>query len=171
MNTQDLKHLKNRYQNGKDNIGHDFLRPCLERCTHYRRGTGFFSSSALKTYASSLEHIIKDDVKIEILCSPVIQDRSLLKVLEFNATKEDRENTIRKLAEKVLLFAVGYQLDPSRIDFRSKLLSYLIARGQLEVKFAIPKDFDWPTEADNDRNIYHVKMGYFDFPDGSKGRI
>lgn len=160
--------LKDRYQNGKDNIGQDLIQPCLELCTHYRRGTGFFSSSALISYASSLDRIIRDDVKIDILCSPVIQDKSLIRILELNATQEHREKTIRLLSEKVLLMAVGYNIDPSRIDYRSKLLSYLIATGQLECKFAIPKDFDWPAETDNTRNIYHVKLGYFEFPDGSR---
>ncbi len=139
----------------------------MELCTHYRRGTGFFSSSAFKSYSSSLSHIINDDVKIDILCSPIIQDKSLISTLELNSSSKGREKTIRHLSENVLLLAAGYQLDPERIDFRSKLLSFLIANGQLEIKFVIPKVFDWPTEADNERNIYHVKMGYFKFSDNS----
>ncbi len=168
MNIPDILKLKDRYQNGKDNIGKDLIKPCLELCTHYRRGTGFFSSSALKSYASSLEHIIEDNVKIDILCSPIIQDKSLINVLERNSTPELKVKTIRQLAENVLLMAVGFHLDSKRIDYRSKLLSYLIANGQLECKFAIPKNFEWPAEGDNTHNIYHVKLGYFEFPDGSR---
>jgi hypothetical protein len=59
--------LKDRYQNGKDDIGKDLIEPCLSECTHYRRGTGFFSSSALKAYASAMSHVIGNKVKIDIL--------------------------------------------------------------------------------------------------------
>jgi len=72
---EDIFRLKDRYQNGKTSIGEELIRPCLSLCSHYRRGTGFFSSSALKSYSSAIGSIIKNDVKIEILCSPVIQDR------------------------------------------------------------------------------------------------
>ena len=158
--------LKDRYQNGVDNIGTDLISPCLNNCKHYRRGTGFFSSSALKAYAESLGRIISDDVKIDILCSPIIQDKSLIRTLEFNVTPELREKTVREISEYVLLMAVGFQQDSTRRDYRSKLLSYLIASGRLELKFAIPNDFEWPDEKENERNIYHVKLGYFKFPDG-----
>ncbi len=161
-----LKKIKDRYQNGKDNIGKDFMRPCLELCTHYRRGTGFFSSSALKSYSGSLGRIITDDVKIDIICSPVVQDRSFIKTLEFNSTSADRERTIRMFSEKVVLMAAGYRQNPERRDYRSKILSYLIATEQMEFKFAIPRDFDWPIEDETTNNIYHVKMGYFKFPGG-----
>jgi len=165
---EDIFELKDRYQNGRDNIGIDLIRPCLSLCNHYRRGTGFFSSSALKAYSASLGDILCNDVKIDILTSPIIQDKKLLKVLESNATPEQKTNTIQELAEQIVLTAVGFKLNPKNIGYRSKLLAYLIANEQLEVRFAIPKDFDWPTEDNiNENNIYHVKMGYFQFPDGA----
>ena len=56
----------------------------------------------------------------------------------------------------------------SKKEFRSKILSYLIATGQMEFRFAIPKNFDWPEEHEQNQNIYHVKMGYFSFPEESQ---
>lgn len=164
---EDIFELKDRYQNGRDNIGIDLIRPCLSLCSHYRRGTGFFSSSALKAYSASLGDILSNDVKIDILTSPIIQDKKLLQILESNSTPEKKTNTIQQLSEQIVLTAVGFKLNPKNIGYRSKLLAYLIANEQLEVRFAIPKDFDWPTEDNiNENNIYHVKMGYFQFPDG-----
>ena len=164
----DIFALKNRYQNGDVQIGKELINPCLFLCKHYRRGTGFFSSSALKAYVSAIDNIIHDKTKIDILCSPIIQDKSLLKILENNSTDSDKEKTIRKLTEKIVLVAAGFEIDPNNRDYRSKLLAFMIATNQLEIRFAIPNHFDWPTEEINDRNIYHVKVGYFDFPDETR---
>ena len=165
MISEKLKNLKDRYQNGRDNIGRDLVGVCLSECSLYRRGTGFFSGSALKAYAAGIDHVLKDGVKIEILCSPVIQDKKLISILRENSTPEKRKKTIQEVADQVALSAVGFGMDQARSDYRSILLSYLIASGQLELRFAIPKNYDWPEEQANDQNIYHVKNGYFKFED------
>lgn len=165
MVSEKLKNLKDRYQNGKDNIGRDLVGVCLSECSLYRRGTGFFSGSALKAYAAGIDHVLKEGVKIEILCSPVIQDKKLISILRENSTPEKRQKTIQDVADQVALSAVGFGMDQARGDYRSILLSYLIASGQLELRFAIPKNYEWPEEPANDQNIYHVKNGYFKFTD------
>lgn len=87
MNLENFKKtIKRRYRNGEDNIGMDFVAPCLKYTKLYRRGTGFFSSSALITYTESIERLINEDTRIEIICSPVIQDKSLIRALEENQT-------------------------------------------------------------------------------------
>ena len=163
MISDKIKNLKDRYQNGKDNIGRDLVGACLSECTLYRRGTGFFSGSALKAYAAAIDHVIKDKVKIEILCSPVIQDKRLISILNENSTPEKRKKKTQELIDSIALTAIGFGMDSERNDYRSILLSYLIASGQLEIRFAIPKNYDWPQEEVNDKNIYHVKNGYFKF--------
>lgn len=165
MFSEKIKNLKDRYQNGKDNIGRDLVGVCLSECNLYRRGTGFFSGSALKAYAAGIDHVLKEGVKIEILCSPVIQDKKLISILRENSTPEKRLKTIQEVADQVALSAVGFGIDQARNDYRSILLSYLIASGQLELRFAIPKNYEWPEESSNDQNIYHVKNGYFKFSD------
>ena len=163
MISEKIKSLKDRYQNGRDNIGRDLVGVCLSECNLYRRGTGFFSGSALKAYAAAIDHVLKDDVKIEILCSPVIQDKRLISILRENSTPEKRQRTIQDLADQGALSAVGFGMDQARGDYRAILLSYLIASGQLELRFAIPKNYEWPEEQASDQNIYHVKNGYFKF--------
>jgi superfamily II DNA or RNA helicase len=163
------RNLKRRYKNTFDsNIGGQLIEPCLSECTSYRRGTGYFSSSSLKTYANSLEHVIKDNVKIEILCSPVIQDKSLRDVLEVLVTDEDRHLKLIEESEEILLTAIGFKDSPDNLDYRSKILSYLISNGQLEIKFAIPLDYEELFEDVDYDALYHVKNGYFVFPNGDK---
>ena len=173
MPSKKITQLKDSYQNGPDRIGRDLVQPCLEECKLYRRGTAFFSSSALKSYASSIDHILKDNVKIEILCSPVVSDKALIDILQRNSTDAKRKETIQKLSDGIVLTAIGFGINPDRMDYRSKLLSYLIANGQIEIRFAILTNYKIPYEEEsseernNERNLYHVKKGYFLFPDES----
>ena len=161
MVSEKIRDLKDRYQNGYDNIGRDFLGVCLEACKRYRRGTAFFSSSALMSWADAMDHLINDQVKIEIMCSPVISDRYLIETLANNANSNQRKKTLQSLSDQIVLAALGFQKNNDRNDFRGKLLSYLIASEQLEFRFAIPNNYDFPDEKSNERNLYHVKVGYF----------
>lgn len=169
MLSDQIRNLKDRYQNGKDNIGRDFVLPCLKEASLYRRGTGFFSSSVLKSYAEIIDKVLDDKLKIEILCSPVVHDKTLIETLRKNVSEEARKETIRRLSNEIVLVAAGFAMSPEKIGYRSKLLSYLIATGKLEIRFAIPKDFELliheGIEEEQDRNLYHVKVGYFQFPD------
>lgn len=170
MNLSDLKNnLKRRYLNGPDNIGQDFVSACLRHSTLYRRGTGFFSSSALAAYAESIDRMLTEELRVQIICSPVINDEALVRTLERNQTEEQRKQTIQKLGTNIVLDAVGYRLDSTRRDYRNHLLAYLIAKNILQIKIAIPKDFRNPNIESTDdlsSNLYHVKTGYFKLTDG-----
>jgi superfamily II DNA or RNA helicase len=173
MNAKEIEIIKNnikrRYRNGPDNIGKDLVAPCLKNSVLYRRGTGFFSSGALVGYATAMEHLINENVKIQIICSPVIHDKDLMKILENNITSEQKQKTIQKLADNIVLKAIGYTLDNKRRDYKNSLLSYMIAKEILEIKFAVPYDFQ-DIKTDNfenlTNNLYHVKTGYFKLKDG-----
>ena len=167
MPSNSILNLKDRYKNGYDNIGKDLIGACLSECRLYRRGTAYFSSSALMSWSAAMDHVINDKVKIEIICSPVISDRHLVEILKGSITPDQRKKTIQQLADNIVLTAVGFGMNSERRDYRSQLLSYLIAIGQLEFRFAIPKNYEFPDEKSDDRNLYHVKVGYFVFEDDS----
>lgn len=167
MPSNAILNLKDRYKNGYDNIGKDLIGACLSECRLYRRGTAYFSSSALMSWSAAMDHVINDKVKIEIICSPVISDRHLVEILKGSITPDQRKKTIQQLADNIVLTAVGFGMNSERRDYRSQLLSYLIATGQLEFRFAIPKNYEFPDEKSDDRNLYHVKVGYFVFEDDS----
>lgn len=176
MPSEQINRLKAYYENGDDNIGYDLIRPCLKECISYRRGTAFFSSSSLKSYADALNHIVEDKVRIEILCSPVITDENLLRTLSENVTEDERINTIQKYQEHFIRKTIiKFKEDPdNRSRERSALLAYLIANDLLVIKTAIRKSEGWPNpwptekEVDKFAQLYHVKRGYFVFPDGKK---
>ena len=103
----DIHNLKTRYRNTRDsgNIRNNFLRPCLKHFKSWKRCTFNFNSSALKSWAGSFVHIINDDVKIEILCDigKVKDDRDLMLSLEHCQNQKEKEETIRRHKEKILL--------------------------------------------------------------------
>lgn len=163
--------IKARYKNGPDNIGRDFVAPCLREAVLYRRGTGFFSSGAMIAYVDALDKLVSEKIKIEIICSPVISDRSLFDVLARNITEAQRKETIRRYADSILLAALGYKMNQERRDYRRQLLAYFIAKNILEIKFAVPFDLtnfrlEDESEQSLSENLYHVKTGYFKFSNG-----
>ena len=163
------QNLKRRYRNGPDNIGRDLVAPCLKHSSLYRRGTGFFSSGALVAYAQVMDHLVSDKTKIEIICSPVVHDQELLRTLNSNLTPEQKKQTLQRLTDKIVLEAIGYQMDTMRRDYKSNLLAYLIAKEILEIRFAVPVNFneaDLTGEPSLTSNLYHVKTGYFRLSDG-----
>lgn len=179
MVSEAIKSLKRKYKNQDGvKIGRDLIQPCLKECVKYRRGTGTFSSSAFKAYIGAIDHFIHDEVKIEILCSPKIDD-ILLRSLEKCTTSYDRDKILQRTTNELLLAAAGCKSDPDRADYRSMLLSYLIANNKLEIKIALPlinphiqtfdlsDDDDFDMEDINSRAMYHIKYGYFVFPDKS----
>ena len=162
--------IKRRYKNGPDKIGRDLIAPCLRNSKLYRRGTGFFSSGALVAYAEAMDHLISDKTKIQIICSPVVHDQELVRTLNNNLTVEQKNKTINDLTDNIVLEAIGYRLDSKRRDYKNHLLAYLIAKGILEIRFAVPLNFgkiDFDQEASLTNNLYHVKTGYFCLTDES----
>ena len=119
------------------------------------------------SWAEAMSHVVNDGVKIEIMCSPVVSDRHLVEILKENHTEDQKRKTIQKLTDSIVLTAVGFEMNSERRDYRAQLLAYLIATNTLEFRFAIPKNYDFPEEKPDDRNLYHVKMGYFVFDDNS----
>jgi superfamily II DNA or RNA helicase len=175
MPSESILRLKNYYENDRQSIGDQIILTCLKECTRYRRGTAFFASTSFLTYADALYHVIQNNVKIEILCSPVIRDSGLVNLLQSNITPEERIETIQRYQEDILRKALKYKENPQHKQYlRSEILAYLVANNQLIIKIAIKKSDTWPdpwpTEDDVDKHshLYHVKRGYFVFEDEKK---
>jgi len=138
-----------------DNLGEDFFKPCLERCSAYYRAAGFFSSSALQSWAGILPRIQKDScVRIKLLISPILseEDRQLL---EKANSEEEQEKQRAILADKFFEDATEFMGNPEDISLRGKVLLWLIANDKLEIKFVFTS-----------RAIFHEKYGVFEFDSG-----
>ena len=159
---EEIKNLKPFYKNGPDDIGSDFLKPCLKNCVKWRRGTLGFSSSALKTWAGSFTNILENVQKIEILADiSHVSDPQLIRALEHNSSEEEKRKTLIRHSEQIILTAIGADMtDSTPRKYIWKLLHYLLASEILEIRFASN------SITTGDRNLYHTKGGYFLFDDG-----
>ena len=45
-----IDNIKDYYSNEENNIGEDFLKPCLENCISYDRWGSYFTSNSLDTF-------------------------------------------------------------------------------------------------------------------------
>ena len=182
-----IKKLGSFYENSQKEmrIGRDLIAPCLKECIRYRRGTATFSSSALRTYILSIDEILTNNSKIEILCAPEIDNR-LLNALKTVTDDASKEKTISEFLDRFIGDAVGIKKafeegnkskDPKYVE---QIMCYLIANEIINIRFAVPlriseikaSVFDEIDELSfdniNHQNMYHIKNGYFEFSGGAK---
>lgn len=164
----DHSKLKISYDNDVGSISEDFLIPCLQSCTFYRRTTYSFSSAVFKSWAGSFGRLVSHNIKIEILCdmSQIFEtDRQLLDALESTVTPEQRLAIITERQDTIFLDALSFDMDSEGFTKRRHILDWLLATGRFELRFA------WPKKVRSGhlqvQPLYHKKMGYFTFGDES----
>lgn len=156
MNEQ-LRSLNAIYKTRDGSIGASFFAPCLALCSQYKRAAGFFSSTALVSWADALLTNGTKPVSINLLISPTLS----------SADKATFERATDTAARAEILTRCGDSLvrellsDPTCGKTRGNYLLWLLATGRLEIQFALPQHVDEP-------GMYHQKSGVFNFPDGSK---
>ena len=162
MTVFDHNKLQEEYDNENDSIAKDFIVPCLQKCLKYRRATYSFTSSSLNSWAGSLAYIIDKNVKIEILCDMSVlcqKDDNLHIGIEKSTDPITKEKFIRSWQDDIFLEAYNFDLNDRNQSAKRNILDWLLISGQLELKFAYPKER--PPSRINVK--YHKKMGYFQF--------
>jgi len=165
----DHSKLKISYDNDIGSISEDFLVPCLSSCQFYRRTTYSFTSGVFKSWAGSFSRLVSQDIKIQILCDMTQiceTDKQLLEALESTISSEQRLAIISERQDTILLDALSFDNDSEKFSERRNILDWMLATGRFELKFA------WPRKVISGgidvQPLYHKKMGYFTFGDGSQ---
>jgi len=156
-----ISQLKSFYRSGKSNIGEEFFLPCLTHCSAYKRAVGFFSSSALVTWATILPRLVSGNKGlIQLLISPNLTeaDKEALSKIDDPAK---REEFIQAWADAIIMEAAKYAKAPTDSALRIKLFLWLVATGRLELRIAFSEHVDEP-------GIFHEKIGVFEFPTGHR---
>jgi SNF2 family DNA or RNA helicase len=125
-----------------------FYVPSLETAVRYDRSTGFFSASALTLAARGIEGLVRNNGRMRLVVGCTLAQA------EIDAIEKGR-----KLRETVEQKLGSCPLDPSNKEASQalELLSWMIAKGILEVKVAVPCDLDRrPIPSDG---IFHEKAG------------
>ncbi len=151
-----IQQIGSNYRSGKANLGKDFFAPCLTHCVRYRRAVGYFSSGALIAWSEALPRIAEDAVKIQLIISPELssQDKAALET----ALNEEESNKLRQIiADKIIKDTLNLSEEALSVEFRLKLLAWMVVNERLIIRFAFPKHVEQP-------GIFHEKIGIFDFP-------
>ena len=150
MSLKDLT-IQDEYRSSECNIVKDFYIPCLEQATVYNRAVGYFSSSSMACVAQGLTAFVRSGGQMRLITSPQLSEEDV-KAIEQGL--KNREQAI----EAALLRDLEVEL-PQVIQDRLAVLVWLLSKGLLEIKLAIPKTL-------RQRGIYHEKLGIFVDGDG-----
>lgn len=140
----------------KHNIGKELFEPCFKDCELYRRQTAFFQPSVFKCWSASIEELVKNETKIEILMAFSPDNSRVFDLIENLQTKHEKERLIHKEANSLFLNCLGLAAGSEDYKNRNRLIRYLYAKGLLEIKLCIPKNPD-----PKDTGLSHEKAGYF----------
>jgi len=135
--------LKSEYHSFEDNIVLNLLTPLLSNSVKYKRGAGYFSSSALVELTYGLSGLIQNNGEIYLISSSELHADDVMAIEKGLDCKE----AICKTAIMTLREPVD-EFDKERLN----LLANLIANGILHIKIAYTKD---------GRGIFHDKFGVF----------
>ncbi len=130
----------------------EFYIPALQRCVRYDRKAGFFSSTALVAAARGVAGLIRNGGRMRLLASAHLSRDDV------RAIKRGYDLRLR-LEEKAL---EEWALPEDRIE-RERLLAlaWMIARGTLEIKIAIPVDERGDLQEIAEDELFHEKVGIF----------
>ncbi len=142
-----------RYRSEIHNFPRDFLIPVLSRTRLYKRGSGYFSTTALIQLSTGLFDMVKNGGKIQLICSPQL-DEDDIRAIELgykNRNDVIRDNLLNAIKEPINYFE----------EERLNLIANLIADDCLDIKVAFLED-------ENGFRLYHEKIAVFVDDEGNR---
>jgi len=142
---------KGVYRSDSDSLLDDFYIPALKLSASYSRAVGFFSAAMLSYAAQGISALIQNGGSMRLIFGGEIDEDD---ARAMNDGYEMRQLSAR-LGKKILheLSNVADAL----VNQRLTALAWLIANGQLDVKFALKR-----------RGMYHEKIGIFSDASGDQ---
>lgn len=140
----------------KDNLIKELFTPNFDDCKLYRRQTAFFQPSVFKSWGESIKCIIDNETKLEILMAVSEQNFKILNTINNLQTKEEKNKLLAKEANSFFEQCLGFNNPTGDYENRRRLIRYLYAKEQLEIKLCISCD-----ENQENLSLSHNKMGYF----------
>ena len=137
--------LKYEYRSDEADLVKDFYTPCLKNATQYWRAVGYFTSNGLALNVKGLSTFIRHDGRINLVTGPKLMSDDIEAIRRGYEAKEQNLNPL-----------LDFSFEKVARD-RLMLLTWLIARGYLDIKIACPSDSN-PTYP---HAVYHEKTGVF----------
>lgn len=142
-----------RYRSEIHNFPRDFMIPVLSKTKLYKRGTGYFSTSALIQLSTGLFELARNGGKIQLVCSPKLSEEDIRAI---DLGYKNRDEAINQGILSAFSEPVNY-FEEERLN----LIANLIADGSMDIKIAFLEDA-------NGFRIYHEKIAVFIDENGNK---
>ncbi|MBI9010938.1 MAG: DEAD/DEAH box helicase family protein [Clostridiales bacterium] len=146
--------LKFKYRSDSDHLIDDFYTPVLKNSSLYCRAVGYFTSSSLALAAQGMSNFINRNGEIRIVASPKLNREDIEAI---NLGEKSKEQIIEDILLKELVWT-----ENDIVNYRLKVLAWLIANRKLEIRIAVFDDI-------NANGFYHEKIGYFE--DDNRNRV
>ena len=109
----------------------EFYNPTLERAVEYKRGVGYFTSSWMEYAARGMHGLAENGGRAKWIMSPILEKEDWEAFEKGNKAKENKD-LYRPLERSVTDLEEGLKNDTLNT------ISWMIADGLLEIKFAVP---------------------------------
>lgn len=146
------------YNKAEHDIAEMFYLPCMRNSNHYDRISGYFGSTIYIIAWDALREFIENNGKMRLICSPYVSDEDA-SALANGYSAKNNELLAESLAREVQAL-----FDDPFLTAPAKLLAYMISKGIIDVKIAVPTG----SESPNAKRLFHDKVGIFTDSDGSK---
>ena len=149
---------KIRYTPDDSDLLRHFYIPALQDAVRYHRLTGYFNAAALALAAHGIEGLVRNNGHMRLLVGCTLEAGEIAAIERGEAL---REQVARRLAR--------LPLEPPDAEASGalELLAWMIGRGHLDVKVAVPCDANGAPVPDG--AIFHEKAGIVE--DGTGSRI
>lgn len=157
MGLRDIQ-LQSVYKSSEDGILMDFYVPCLQAACRYDRVAGFFSSTSFCAASRGILGLIEHGGHMRLICSPELQ-ASDIEILR----KSPRE--LERLVASRMQQAALTASDSYHGADHLAILAYMLARGLLEIRVAIPihaSNIAMSAVEVTSSGIFHEKTGAFE---------
>ena len=139
---------KLRYTRDDGDLVKLFYVPALEDAERYHRLTGYFNASALALAARGIEGLVRNDGVMRLLVGCTLEAGEIQAI--------ERGEALREQVEKHLA-ALPLAPPDAEACGALELLAWMIGRGHLQVKVAVPCDANGKPAQDS--AIFHEKAG------------
>lgn len=134
-----------------------FYVPALRSAVRYDRLTGYFSARALALAARGVEGLIVNNGRMRLIVGCTLGEEEVAAI--------ERGESLRDTVESFTRRMPALSADTKSVD-ALELLAWMVAKGFLEVKLAVPCDLDRRPVRDD--SIFHEKTGIIEDKTGDR---
>lgn len=134
-----------------------FYLPALRSAVRYDRLTGYFSARALALAARGVEGLIVNNGRMRLIVGCTLGEEEV--------TAIERGESLRDAVERLAITMPILSANPRTID-ALELVAWMVANNFLDVKLAVPCDFD--RRPIRDDSIFHEKTGIIEDKTGDR---